>query len=88
MIRLANKEDIPIAYKVVGKFGNRVEVEKKRMNEARKYIAMARQGLMVNMKELFIEKKRYEVLRDERARKAKIAHAKKEQAILEDLANR
>ena len=86
--KTAGDVDAPTAYQVAGTFVMRAEQEQQHIAEERQTVQAALDELREEMRILFAEKKRYEILEDAQKMAAKKAYEKKAQAALEDLTNR
>jgi hypothetical protein len=84
----AQKTQQPNEYQDAGKFAARAEEQQEALKASRRELELEKRGLQQQLRNLFTEKKRYEILRDRKLEEARVQRAKKAQATLEDLTNR
>ena len=75
-------------YQDAGAFLGRAEEEQARIEARRAELHQQKEAVLAEVRDLFAEKKRYEVLLETQQIRARKKREKKEQATLEDLANR
>ncbi|MDD9912746.1 MAG: hypothetical protein OXR68_02035 [Alphaproteobacteria bacterium] len=85
---VAKQVDVMAGYQDAGAFIRRAEQEQEEIDKRRTELTEKKEGLLMDMRTLFSEKKRYEVLWDAQKEQEKRARLKKNQESLEDLTNR
>jgi flagellar export protein FliJ len=84
----AQKTLRPDEYQDAGRFAARAKEEQDFLKKIRRELEAKKRELRQQLRDVFTEKKRYEILRDRKREEARAQRAKKNQATLEDLTNR
>ncbi|MFZ2619296.1 MAG: hypothetical protein WAX89_00275 [Alphaproteobacteria bacterium] len=86
--KAAQKHSTPADYRDVEAFSRKTVEDVKKLHARRAQVKDDKEKLLEVIRQLFSEKKRYEVLQEQQEKAAKLKKARKEQATLEDLTNR